>query len=142
MTLGLSRTIQHVRDAARLCAICAVLLKVLSFFDVRDDTHDHAKITILLPVGPGNAQIAFRARGAHSVAQLYSSARKSPCKILVLHTNDVDPFFRVVRALAACASTTRYLYKSVVAARQRLHKHVLADVLTKSSAMQKNNTFK
>lgn len=77
MTLSLPRKIGDIRDAARLCAICVVLLKVLSFFSGRHDGHEHAKVLLLLPVGPGNVQIAFRARGVHSVAQLYSSDSKS-----------------------------------------------------------------
>lgn len=77
MTLSLPREVLDIREAARLCAICALLLQVLSFFSGRHDGHDRAKVILLLPVGPGNVQIAFRARGVHSVAQLYSSDGKS-----------------------------------------------------------------
>ncbi|EGX94250.1 HET domain-containing protein [Cordyceps militaris CM01] len=79
MTLSLPRRLRDIRIASRSCVICAVFLEVLSFFGVPCDAYDRTEVTLLLPIGPGNIQIAFRARGARSVAQLYSSAKlRSP----------------------------------------------------------------
>ncbi|OAQ97187.1 hypothetical protein LLEC1_00970, partial [Akanthomyces lecanii] len=98
-----------------------------------------AKIILLLPVRPGNVRIVFRARSIHSVAHLYSPERKS--RVQVLRRQVIVPPKMLIRFQSSYTSTARYLYKSALATRQRLHKYVLADVFTKSSVMQKTGNF-